>query len=227
METLLFVPASQPQPPVLPPPLPAIIPPLIPLWYGNDSSLVEIKLTSGTLFEIKEVRFFNAKDVQRLAVLKADAQQKLGGVSAGLIPWGSVSWVIMSSFAINQLESVLSKNSAKQGMVVAQEYMKAEKKLRGEGVFFPIGMIDGIDRAIPARWNIPEQPCYPDGFILDGDEFVVVKDREGIVHSIRWSAVEYFNYHPNSSAAPSIPPPVPALTGPPSPVEGTAPCVPG
>jgi hypothetical protein len=159
---------------------------------------LEIKLTSGTLFEINSIKLFNAKNVQQLAMMKTEAEKKLGGVSTGLMPWGSLSWVLMASFAISTVESVLSSKAAKQGGEIVQNYIMAEKKLRNEGVFFPVGMIDGMDRAIPSRWNISEQPCYPDGFILDGDEFIVLKDREGIVHSIRWSAVEYYNYHANN-----------------------------
>ena len=76
-------------PPILEPTLPQ------PVWFGSETSLLQIKTTSGAEFEIISVRLFNAADLQMLAIKKAIAAQKMGGVFTGLGSIGSFSSVIL------------------------------------------------------------------------------------------------------------------------------------
>ncbi len=175
-------------PPVLEPTL------LQPVWFGSETSVLQIKTTSGTEFEIISVRLFNAADLQMLAIKKAIATQKMGGVSTGLGSIGSFSSVILTGLAIGAAESILSSHSATQGEKIFQEVLKQEKQLRKLGGFFPVGVIDEIENPAPELWHVPPQPRFPNGYIHIGNDFVAVKDANEIIHHIRWSSVEYYNY---------------------------------
>jgi hypothetical protein len=193
VETTLFIPqtslvSAEAIPPILEPTLPQ------PIWFGSETSLLQIKTTSGAQFEIISVRLFNAADLQMLANKKAVAAQKMGGVSTGLIPIGSLSSVMIAGGVIGAVDSVLSSQSAIQGKKLFQEVLKQEKQLRKLGGFFPVGVIDEIESPAPELWHVPPQPRFPNGYIHNGDDFVAVKDANGIIHHIRCSSVEYYNY---------------------------------
>lgn len=193
METAIFVPAI---------PIPDVeskieAPPIQPVWFGSELSQLEIKLSSGTLFEIKELKLFRASALQELERMKTEAAQQMGGVSTGLWSFGSLSWVLMASGAIGTVESVLSNRAEKKGVMILQAAVNLEKQIRETAQFIHVGQINEIEHPTPALWYVPVQPCYPTGFMHSGDDFVIVKDVEGTVHSIRWSAVESYNYQSN------------------------------
>jgi hypothetical protein len=125
---------------------------------------------------------------------KAAAAQKMGGVSTGLIPIGSLSSVMIASGVIGAVDSVLSSQSAILGQKMFQEVLKQEKQLRKLAEFLPIGVIDEIENPALHLWNVPPQPRFPNGYVHNGDDFVAVKDADRIIHHIRWSLVEYYNY---------------------------------
>jgi hypothetical protein len=196
MDTTLIVPqtslfSTEATPPILEPSLPQ------PIWFGSETSLLQIKTTSGTEFEINSVRLFNAADVQMLAKKKAFAVQKMGGVSTGLGSIGSLNSVLLTGFAISVAESFMSSSSAREGQKILQEALKQEKQLRTLGGFFPVGLIDEIESPAPELWHVPPQPRFPHGYIHDGNDFVAAKDTNGIIHNIRWSSVEDYNYLAN------------------------------
>jgi hypothetical protein len=195
-ETTLSIPqtsmvSAEAIPPILEPTLPQ------PLWFGSETSSLQIKTTSGAHFEIVSVRLFNAADLQMLASKKAAAAQKMGGLSTGLIPIGSLSSVMIAGGLIGAVDSVLSSQSAIQGRKLFQEVLKQEKQLRKLGGFFPVGIIDEIENPAPELWHVPPQPRFPNGYVHNGDDFVAVKDASGITHHICWSCVESYNYLAN------------------------------
>jgi hypothetical protein len=198
METVIFISELQVSKNAIrakiepPPPLPPLV-----IWFGSESSVLNIKTVSGVEIEIKSVRLFNARDLQMLANKKSVAAQKMGGVSTGLIPFGSLSSVLIASGAIAAVDAVLSSGSAQSGQKLFQEAMNQEKKLRTLGEFFPVGMIDEIENPAPQLWNVPMQAMYSSGYVHNGDDFIVVKDTSGKIHKIRWSSVELYDCQAN------------------------------
>jgi len=167
------------------------------IWFGNENSLLKIKMISGGQYEIDAIRLFNARHLQHLAVQKMAAEKQMGGVSTGLGVVGSFSSVLIASSVIGVVESVLSSSSAKAGAKLYQQTTELEKKLRTEGQFFPVGMIDEVENPIPSLWNVPRQPRYESGFIHNGSDFIALRDTDGVIHQIRWSSVEEYDYQDN------------------------------
>ena len=196
-ETVIFVPVIS----IRDAPANIESPPFLPIWFGSASSLLEVRLTSGALFQIDEVKLVDAKALNRVATLKAGAAQTMGGESTGLWAFGSLSWVLMASCAISAVDSALSSSAAKQGASWLQEAMQLEKEIRQRAQFFPVGQIANMEHPAPFLWHVPEQPSCPAGAIHSGDDFVTVKDTVGLAHSIRWGAVESYKYHPNKTEA--------------------------
>jgi hypothetical protein len=78
---------------------------------------------------------------------------------------------------------------AKEGLARMEILAKREQKIRKTQNFFAVGCIENIDCPIPNLWRVTIVG-RSSGFIHSGIDFVAVKDRDGIVHSIRWGAVE-------------------------------------
>lgn len=88
VETTLFIPQiplepAEAIPPMLEPTLPESV------WFGSELSVVEIGLTSGAILKIKQVRLYDAAELNDLAAQKAQAAELLNGVSSPYAAWGS------------------------------------------------------------------------------------------------------------------------------------------
>ena len=102
LETIVFVPPSQHQPPAQLSPekptakLPPIIPPaqIQPTWFGSESSVIMLRATSGHLIEVTEILLYEEQQLQQLANLKAQATKLFGGAESPYGFWGDASWVI-------------------------------------------------------------------------------------------------------------------------------------
>jgi hypothetical protein len=205
-ETLLFIPSIPVGIPTAPPPT---APPTIPLappaaqaspplpqvvWFGTEASTVDVRLTSGVVIEIKAVRLYNEIDLNSLAAEKANAFQLLEGVSDPYAPWGSPGWVVLASTVSKMLEQRLSRQAGQKGIALLRDIAERERRLRGDVRFFPVGQIQEIASPAPSLWRVPPQSDACPGFVHSGDEFVMVKGKDGVVESIRWSAVEQYRY---------------------------------
>jgi len=177
-------------PKLAPPPVPQIQP----VWFGCPNSQVKLTLTSGASLSVVQIKLFDAQALQRLATMRATAATQMGGVSTGLGAVGSLDWVLMASVAIGAVESAMSNAAAKQGAETLRNALILERKIRRTGSFFPVGMIDQIEQASPAHWEVPAQALAPSGFIHNGEGFIVVKDSEDTSTAIRWSTVEAYKY---------------------------------
>jgi hypothetical protein len=198
METQLYIPDVPVGAVVQPPPSsPAALPPVIPkvaVWFGTAASSVEIRLTSGAALTIKELRLYDEDELTSLAAQKANAAELFQGVSSPFAAWGSVMWVVLATALTRMREAKLSNEAAQKGAELLRTIAKKEQELRAEIKLFPVGQIKEIENPTPTLWRVPPQPGQSPGFVHSGEEFVMVKDAEGAVHSIRWSAVEYYKY---------------------------------
>ena len=189
LETLLFVPPENQKPPIIasplqPPPLPE------PIWFGNVSLVVEIRLISRVILIIKAVRLYDAAELNDLAAQKTQAAEMLSGVSS---PYGAIGdplWVVFATKVTGMIEQKQSREAAQRGFALIQKLAERERKLREDVKFFPVGQIQEIENPVPSLWRVPSGP----GFVHSGDEFVTVTDAEDVIKSIRWSCVESYNF---------------------------------
>jgi hypothetical protein len=163
------------------------------VWFGAKDSIVEIRLGSGALLKIKAVKLYNERELMELNANKATAMHLLQGGGDGSISGviGSPSWVLIAGTLQNlAMTHVANKNAAK-GASMAATIIAQEQWLREHAGFFPVGRIQGIVQPSPEIWRaqITSTP-----FVHNGNEFVLVKDLDDSICSIRWNAVEYYNY---------------------------------
>jgi hypothetical protein len=168
-------------------------PPILPIWFGDESSVIEIRLTSGAILKIKDVGLYNAGELNDIAAQKAQAVELLNGVSSPYAAWGSISWVVFATTITNMIEKSLSRESAQRGIALVQKLAERERKLRENITFFPVGQIQEIENPVPGLWRVPSKS----GFVHSGDEFIKIADIDGGVRSIRWSCVESYDYQAN------------------------------
>jgi hypothetical protein len=161
------------------------------------------------------VRLYDEIALTELNSKKAEAMKMFKGVSTGIGPWGSIEWVLAASAVIGAVEGVLSAGASSAGARLLEEAIQAERKLRKEGVFFPIGKIQFIENPMPGFWRVPVKkdiqskvPVYQiiqikqktetrtetvtSAFVHNGDEFISVMADDNTVSSIRWSAIEHY-----------------------------------
>ena len=168
------------------------------VWFGAKDSIVEIRLGPGVLLKIKAVKLYNERELMELNANKATAMHLLQGGGDGSISGviGSPSWVLIAGTLQNlAMTHVANKNAAK-GAAMATAIIAQEQHLLEQAVFFPVGRIHRIDQPSPEIWRaqITSTP-----FVHSGDEFVLVKDLDDSICSIRWNAVEYYNYRTKTS----------------------------
>lgn len=177
--------------------------------HVEENALLEIRLSSGAKLKIKAVRLYDEIALAQLNSKKAEAMKMFKGISTGLGAWGSIEWVLAASAVIGAAEAVLSAGASLTGDRLLEEAIQAERKLRKEGVFFPISKIQNIENPMPGFWRVPskkdiqvevkaflgpkmETRNVPSAFVHNGDEFVSIVIDDDSVCSIRWSAVERY-----------------------------------
>lgn len=194
METELYIPAVA-RTPSPEPQAPPIIHEL-PIWFGGKDSMVEIRLTSGASVSVHFVRLYDEQKLNDLAKEKAKAAELFQGVTSPFGSIGSIWWVASTYYLTRMIEQSKSLKAAQEGNQLIQKLAQLERQLRADMRFFPIGQIQEIEHPLPTVWRVPPQ-CGSPGFIHSGDDFLTVKELDGTVHSIRWSAVEYYKYEAN------------------------------
>ncbi len=199
----------------------SFVPPLsvdeISVEQFDDGARLEIRLNSGAELKIKAVQLYDEIALAKVNSKKAEAMKMLKGVSTGIGPWGSIEWVLAASAVIGAVETVLSAGASSAGSSLLEETIQAERKLRKEGVFFPVSKIQYIENPTPGFWralaikNVQSQvPVYQiiqikqkteirttrvtSAFVHNGDEFISVMTDDNLACSIRWSAVERHFY---------------------------------
>lgn len=110
-------------------------------------------LTSGKQLAVSRVLLFPEPEIQQVLLLRARAQEELGGFSTGLGFWGSPGWVIGGATALGFVESLISNSKMKKGLVLLKEAAQKFERLKTKGSFFDIGVIEGLSRPNPASWR--------------------------------------------------------------------------
>jgi len=165
----------------------------IPIERSDDESHLEIRLNSGLELKIRAVRLYDEIALATLNSKKAEAMKMFQGVSSGFGPWGSIGWVLGASAVIGAAEAVLSVGNRSAGARLLEEAIQAERHLRKEGVFFPVGKIQYIENPTPGFWRaFSKKIKTSSAFVHNGDEFLSVMTHDNKVSSIRWSAVDNY-----------------------------------
>ncbi len=110
-------------------------------------------LASGRELTVTRVLLFPEPELQQVLLLKAKAQEELGGFSTGLGFWGSPGWVVGGAAALGFVESLISNSKMKKGLELLKEAAIKQEQLRAKGSFFDISAIEGISRPNPAAWR--------------------------------------------------------------------------
>ena len=170
---------------------------------GVDTSLLVIGLTSGTKLNIKAVRLYDEISLQAINAKRTEAAGKPPGTGPGLK--GSLEGVLAASAILSAVDGTVSAGAAGAGNELLVEAMRIEKVLRKSCCFLPVGLIENIACPLPAYWRVPGKSrvqlppqktpsLVGSAFIHNGDDFVTVQTDDGVVRSIRWSAVETYDY---------------------------------
>jgi hypothetical protein len=175
----------------------------------NNHCLV-IRLTSGAELQIKAVRLYNESALKKLNSKKAEAMKMFKGVSTGLGAFGSIDWVLEAAAVIGTTEAFLTAGASAAGTSLLEEALQEDRKLRKEGVFFPVSKIQFIENPVPGIWRAFNNDCQATvithktfqltrktespttTFIHNGDDFISVLTDENSVSSIRWEAIEHY-----------------------------------
>ena len=112
-----------------------------------------IVLSSGRQIETNAIRLYPDSDLEKIASLRAEAQEELGGFTTGLGFWGSPGWVIGGAAALGVMESIVSDSKAKQGFLLLQVAAEKYKELQQKGVLLDVSKIKGIDDPDPTNWH--------------------------------------------------------------------------
>lgn len=170
----------------------ALSPPVHPP-QARPESLVRIRLTSGNCLIIKAVWLYDASVLAAINAKRAEAMAKLRGVSTGIGAIGSIGWVLAASTVIGAVEGALSSVASASGSDLLAQVIRMEQALRTRGVICPVEKIENIESPNPGLWRLYSQKIRVT-FIHSGDDFLTIQTPDGLVQSIRWSAVESYNY---------------------------------
>lgn len=114
---------------------------------------IMLGLTSGKQLPVSRVLLFPEPEIQQVLLLRAKAQEELGGFSTGMGFWGSPGWVLGGATALSFVESLISNSKMKKGVELLKEATQKQERLKTKGTFFDVGMIEGLSRPIPATWR--------------------------------------------------------------------------
>lgn len=112
-----------------------------------------LEMSSGKQLIVSRVMLYPELQVQEVRLLRAKAQEEMGGFSTGLGFWGSPGWVIGGAAALGAVESLISNSKMKKGLELLKEAAEKYEKLKATGVLFGVSLINGIDSPNPAKWR--------------------------------------------------------------------------
>lgn len=172
-----------------------------------SADCVQLLLSSGQIWKVRAIELYPAEQIAKIAGLRAQAAQKMGGISTGLGFIGSPAWAVGAGAVLGVLEAALSESSKKQALPIIKHAEELTMTLRSIGQLFHIESIKHIERPDPSAWSastvasqrISENTLWGGqvhtetevtiNFIHSGDEFLNVQVDEGLVIGIRWSGV--------------------------------------
>jgi hypothetical protein len=178
-------------------------------------------LSSGQTLKVHGIELYPAEELAKIAAVRAEAAQKLGGVSTGLGFIGSPGWVIGASAALGLFEASLSDISKKSAIRLLAQAEELSAAARSLGHLCQIESIKQIERPNPGSWAANAivskrvmdkgffgKETYRDisvsiDFVHSGDDFLGVETDDGLMN-IRWSSVVgYVGPNPTTRSPPS------------------------
>jgi hypothetical protein len=157
----------------------------------NLVAYVQLLLASGQTLHVRGVQLYPANELARIAGLRAEAAQKMGGVSSGIGFYGSLGWVIEASAALGIIEAVLSDSSKKAGLRLLVQADQLSVATCSLSKLFQIEGIKHIERPHPGAWTAEmygRNGTFTTTYAHTGDDFLGVETENGFM-SIRWSSV--------------------------------------
>ena len=113
---------------------------------------VKMTLSSGQTVSAKKVMLYPKDLIVEIALLKANAMSKLGGVSSGIGFLGSPGWAIGGALALGAITSALSSGMKKEGMEMLEEAEELYLSMKKQGFLADVSGVKGIERPIPKNW---------------------------------------------------------------------------
>jgi hypothetical protein len=188
---------------------------------------VQLVLLSGQILKVRGIELYPAEELAKIAAMRAEAMQKLGGVSTGVGFIGSPGWVIGASAALGFLESALSDSIKKAALRQLAQAEELSATARSLGQLFQIKSIKQIERPNPGSWTAHTveskrvlhkvtlfgKENYRDidittTFVHNGDDFLGVETENSFVN-VRWSSVVGYVAPSLPDKAEQSPPPLP------------------
>ncbi|MCP1850517.1 MULTISPECIES: hypothetical protein [unclassified Bradyrhizobium] len=109
-------------------------------------------LSSGQTLKVRAIELYPAEQLAKIAGLRAQAAQKMGGVSTGLGFIGSPAWAVGAGAVLGVLEAALSESSRKQALPTIKYAEELVMSLRATGQVFGIENIKHIEHPDPSVW---------------------------------------------------------------------------
>ncbi|RXH41313.1 hypothetical protein [Bradyrhizobium zhanjiangense] len=110
-------------------------------------------LASGHILKVAGVLLYPAGSLAEIATIRAQAAEKLGGVSTGIGFIGSPGWAIGAGAALGLLEGAMTSAARKDAVLLLQRAREMEQSVLAAGLLFRVGEINGIARPTPAGWT--------------------------------------------------------------------------
>ncbi len=143
---------------------------------------------------------FEEGELRQVASLRAQASEKLGGVSTGIGFWGSPEWALGGAAVLSVLEGMASNRMRTEGIALLGQAEEKEQSLMKHSQFFPPEQIENAYLPYPSSWMaiLDEEEPYSmtrkkSKYIHSGREFVTLNTAGGVVH-VRWSEVAAYRY---------------------------------
>jgi len=155
------------------------------------AGIVEIRLASGTEIDVKAIQLCPRNLVVTSNKKKGEAIHLSGGVSSGLIPFGSLEWVAEASMAIGLLDAILSRAGNSKALDLLSEASELERRYRAAARYIPVHRIQNIQQPAPQGWLGSDGGAL---FVHSGDHFVPVWTQADRAFLIRWESVEQYCY---------------------------------
>jgi hypothetical protein len=112
-----------------------------------------ILLASGQTLRMRGVMLFEQQSLNEITLLRAEATQKMGGVSSGIGFIGSPEWVLGASAVTSLISGALSASARKQGIEMLNAASAKSLALLNNGIYFPVAELDNHHLPYPALWS--------------------------------------------------------------------------
>lgn len=119
---------------------------------NNSARHVVLGLSSGQRLTVSAVMLYPELDVRKVSLLRAKAQDRLGGFSAKPGLWSVPSWVFGSAID-GDADSPISNPNTKEDMDLMKEVALGVERLKAKCNYFNVHEITGIQRSSPSAWR--------------------------------------------------------------------------